>query len=148
MLRISKLADYGTVVMVYLAKQSPALCNAREIAVHTHLKLPTVSKILKSLLAAGLLSSVRGSAGGYRLQRPANAISVMDILHAVDISRGLTECSLQPNACVLHGVCHVQDNWRVISQVMNAALARVSLEMLAGPTISNLSWGMPFAGLE
>ena len=143
MLRISKLADYGTVVMVYLAKQEPRLCNAREIALHTHLNLPTVSKILKSLLAARLLTSVLGSAGGYKLQRSADEISVMDILHAVDISRGLTECSLQPNACILHEVCRVQDNWRLISQVMNAALARVSLKMLAGPKISNLSWFLP-----
>ena len=147
MLRISKLADYGTVVMVCLAKQSPVLCNARAIAVHTHLKLPTVSKILKSLLTANLLISVRGSAGGYRLQRPATEISVMDILNAVDLYRGLTECSLQPNECVLHEVCHVQDNWRVISQAINASLTRVSLEMLAGTTMLNLSWADPVTGL-
>lgn len=60
MLRISKLADYGTVVMVYLAKHPQDLCNARDIAVHTHLSVPTVSKILKRLAGAGLLASVRG----------------------------------------------------------------------------------------
>ena len=69
MLRISKLADYGTVVMVYLAKHAQELCNARDIALHTHLAVPTVSKILKRLTGAGLLTSVRGVAGGYRLQR-------------------------------------------------------------------------------
>ena len=135
MLRISKLADYGTVVMVYLAKRSPALCNARDIALHTHLTVPTVSKLLKRLTAAGLLSSVRGAAGGYRLQRPATEISVTAIIYALDESRGLTECSLQPNECSLRGSCHVQGNWQLISQGIAAALDSVSLDALAQPML-------------
>lgn len=136
MLRISKLADYGTVVMVYLAKRSQQLCNARDIALHTHLTVPTVSKLLKRLTAAGLLTSVRGVAGGYRLQRPAAEISVTDIIYALDESRGLTECSLHPNECALQHVCHVQSNWQLISQAIESALNSVSLEALAKPAFS------------
>jgi len=135
MLRISKLADYGTVVMVYLAKHSQRLCNAREIALHTHLTVPTVSKLLKRLTAAGLLNSVRGVTGGYRLQVPAAQISVTEIIYALEESRGLTECSLQPNECSLQGVCHIQGNWRLISQAIESALNSVSLEALAKPTL-------------
>ncbi|CEK09962.1 SUF system Fe-S cluster assembly regulator [Legionella hackeliae] len=135
MLRISKLADYGTVVMVYLAKHAQTLCNARDIALHTHLRVPTVSKILKCLTAARLLTSVRGVTGGYRLQRPAAEISVAQIIYALDEQRGLTECSLQPNECSLQGVCHIQGNWRLISQAIETALDSVSLEMLAKPTL-------------
>ena len=136
MLRISKLADYGTVVMVYLAKHACTLCNARDIARQTHLALPTVSKLLKRLTAAGLLSSVRGAAGGYRLQRLAKDISVTEIIYALDDDRGLTECSLQPNDCALQHVCHVQGNWKLISQSIVAALDSVSLEALASPVLS------------
>lgn len=135
MLRISKLADYGTVVMVYLAKRSQILCNARDIALHTHLTVPTVSKLLKRLTAAGLLSSMRGVAGGYRLQRPAAEISVTEIIYALDEYRGLTECSLQPNECSLRGFCHVQGNWQLISQGIAAALDSVSLDDLAKPAL-------------
>ena len=135
MLRLSKLADYGTVVMVYLAKRSQQLCNARDIALHTHLTVPTVSKILKRLTAAGLLSSVRGVMGGYRLQRPASEISVTEIIYALEEYRGITECSLQPNECSLQGVCHVQGNWRLINQAIESALNSVSLEALARPTL-------------
>lgn len=135
MLRISKLADYGTVVMVYLAKQSQQLCNAREIAFHTHLNVPTVSKILKRLTTAGLLSSVRGVSGGYRLQRSADDISVADILYALDEHRGLTECSMQTNDCSLRGVCHIQGNWKLISQSIASALESVSLHALAQPVL-------------
>ena len=136
MLRISKLADYGTVVMVYLAKRSQQLCNARDIALHTHLAVPTVSKLLKRLTAAGLLSSMRGVTGGYRLQRPAALISVAEIIYALDEYRGLTECSLHPNECSLQSVCHIQGNWQLISQAIESALASVSLETLAKPSLS------------
>lgn len=136
MLRISKLADYGTVVMVYLAKNTMQLCNARDIALHTHLALPTVSKLLKRLTSAGMLLSVRGVHGGYRLQREATDISVADIIYALDDARGLTECSHQPNECALKGVCHVQGNWRLISQAIDSALNSVSLDALAKPSLT------------
>ncbi len=136
MLRISKLADYGTIIMVYLATRSAQLSNAREIAVHTHLAVPTVSKVLKRLTTAGLLSSVRGASGGYRLQRLPKDISVVDILYALDESRGLTECQLHPNTCALQDVCHVQGNWRLISHVIESTLNSVSLEALAKPSLT------------
>ncbi|CEG58709.1 SUF system Fe-S cluster assembly regulator [Legionella fallonii] len=135
MLRISKLADYGTVVMVHLAKHAQELCNARDIALHTHLAVPTVSKILKRLTAAGLLSSVRGVTGGYRLQRPATEISVSQIIYALEEHRGFTECSLQPNDCSLQRVCTIQGNWRLISHAIETALDSVSLDALAKPTL-------------
>ena len=135
MLRISKLADYGTVVMVYLAKNAQGLCNARDIALHTHIAVPTVSKILKSLTGAGLLTSVRGAAGGYRLQRSATEISVSQLIFAFEDHRGFTECSLQPNDCSLQGVCMVQGNWRLISHAIEAALDSVSLDALAQPSL-------------
>lgn len=135
MLRISKLADYGTIIMVYLAKQKNQLCNARDIARETHLSMPTVSKLLKRLTTAGLLVSVRGAMGGYRLQRFAHEISVGEILYALDEPRGLTECREDPHSCVLHEVCHVQGNWRLISQVIESTLSRVSLDALASTSL-------------
>ena len=99
------------------------------------LTVPTVSKILKRLTSAGLLTSVRGVAGGYRLQRPATEISVSQIIFALEEHRGFTECSLQPNDCSLQGVCTIQGNWRLISQAIETALDSVSLDALAKPTL-------------
>ncbi|MDQ5884460.1 MAG: hypothetical protein QG556_800 [Pseudomonadota bacterium] len=136
MLRISKLADYGTIVMVYLAHQQESLCNARDIAKQTHLSVPTVSKLLKKLTVAGLLISVRGASGGYRLQRSASNISVADILFALDEQRGIIECHMQSSDCSLGRVCQIQTNWRMISQTIESALASVSLASLAKPHLS------------
>jgi FeS assembly SUF system regulator len=135
MLRISKLTDYGTVVMVCLAKRGPVFSSARDIAEATHLTMPTVSKLLKRLTAAGLLLSTRGVTGGYRLQRDASEISVAQIIYALDEQRGLTECSQKQDSCVLHRVCHIQNNWRAISSAIESALDSVSLEALAMPAL-------------
>ncbi|KTD03813.1 rrf2 family transporter protein [Legionella geestiana] len=138
MLRISKLADYGTVIMVYLARHPQMLCAASDIAAQTRLSLPTVSKLLKRLTSAGLLRSVRGVAGGYRLERSAADISVAEIIYALEAQRGLTECSVHAGSCALEGVCHVQGNWRLISQAIEQALGSVSLEALARPVLSTV----------
>lgn len=139
MLRVSKLADYGTVVMVCLARSGPELMSARDIAEKTHLALPTVSKILKALATADLLTSVRGVSGGYRLKHSAADISVAQIVYALDESRGLTECSFHQSACSLQGVCQIQGNWRAISQAVEAALESVSLATLAKPALSEVT---------
>lgn len=135
MLRISKLADYGTVVMVYLAHRENEVCNARDIAHKTHLTLPTVSKLLKRLTSQDLLHSVRGANGGYQLKRSAQKISVAEIIYALEEHRGLTECSSEHNECSLQGVCLIQGNWRLISQAIESALENVSLSDLAKPNM-------------
>lgn len=139
MLRVSKLADYGTVVMVCLARSGGEVCSARGIAQKTHLSIPTVSKILKKLTAAGLLDSVRGVSGGYSLQRDAAKISVAQIVYALDDARGLTECSFHSNSCSLQGVCQIKGNWQAISYAVESALESVSLETLATPVMSAVS---------
>ncbi len=135
MLRISKLADYGTVVMVYFARHEK-LSNAKEIARFTHLSVPTVSKILKSLTHAGLLVSERGAGGGYRLQRQPALISIAEILFALEEKRGLTECSVHGSQCALEPVCAIKGNWKLISHAVESALRQVSLAEMAVPTIA------------
>lgn len=130
MLRISKLADYGTVLMVYLARHA-SLVNAKDIARHTHLALPTVSKLLKQLTQSGLLISVRGASGGYRLQRSPATISIADIIYALDEKKGLTECSVHGSHCLLEKVCTTKGNWQLISRAIEDALAGITLHDLA-----------------
>ena len=75
MLRISKLTDYGTVILACLASQPDRLWTAAEVAERTHVGLPTVSKLLKKLQRSGLVISTRGSHGGYQLARPPGEIT-------------------------------------------------------------------------
>lgn len=127
MLRISKLADYSTVVMSYLAREPDRMHNARDIMEHTHIALPTISKILKILAKSGLLRSHRGMNGGYTLVIPPDQISIAQILAAMEGNLALTECSGQHSHCSIEPICHIRSNWRSISHVVQESLKRITL---------------------
>ena len=93
MIRLSKLTDYGLVLMSYVARSGGGLHTARGLAAESGLPLPTVSKVLKTLLQSGFLVSHRGINGGYNLARGAQEISVAEIIAALEGPIALTECS-------------------------------------------------------
>jgi FeS assembly SUF system regulator len=133
-IRLSRITDYGIVLMAHLAEHPEgAPHNAREVAAETSLPLPVVSKVLKSLARAGLLVSQRGAKGGYALARPADRISVPQMIAALEGPIGLTECSLHPGACPQERGCHVREPWQRISQAVHGALGRISLADLVSP---------------
>ncbi len=132
MLRISKLTDYGTVILACLAAQPDRLQTASEVAERTRLGLPTVSKLLKGLHRAGLVASLRGSHGGYQLARPATEITAAAILDALEGPFALTECSGKHSACGIEATCGVGHAWQRVNSAVHRALTDVSLAQLAG----------------
>jgi FeS assembly SUF system regulator len=134
MLRISKLADYGTVIMNHLALNPERVYSASEIAQQIRLgkKVPTVSKILKILLEAGLVSSVRGKDGGYHLAMPAEKISLAQVIAAIDGSPGLTECCYS-NRCEQDASCAVKDNWKTVNRFIFTTLQSLTLADMSKP---------------
>jgi FeS assembly SUF system regulator len=135
MLRISKLTDYGIVLLTYIAGDSHLpMRNARKLAVEAHLPLPTVNKILKMLAREGLLLTHRGVNGGFSLARQPEAISMADIIIALEGPLAMTECSLHtPGVCQLETQCPVRSNWQKINQVVLAALKRLTLADMTRP---------------
>jgi len=133
MLRISKLTDYGTVILAALASQPEnAKVTATDVAERTRLGLPTVSKLLKSLQRGGLVTSTRGSSGGYQLARPANQISAAAILDALEGKLALTECSGQHSSCDIESTCRVGNAWQHVNRAIRRSLEDTSLAQLAG----------------
>lgn len=133
MLRISKLTDYGTVVMGCLARQPGIFLKANEVADLTSISLPTVSKLLKALVRGGLLVSSRGNHGGYRLGRDPGAISIGQILRAIEGPLALTECSAEAGLCGQESSCGVRFNWQRINHLVLAALEQMSLAEFVSP---------------
>jgi FeS assembly SUF system regulator len=131
MIRLSRLSDYGIVLMALLAGRTGgehgAPHNAREVAAEAHLPLPVVSKILKSLARRGLLVSHRGAKGGYSLARPAEQITAAEMIAALEGPIGLTECAAHPGHCVQEASCHVREPWQRINAALRRALADVTL---------------------
>jgi FeS assembly SUF system regulator len=128
MLRVTKLADYGIVIMTNFAAQGDRAYNARDIAGVARLPLPVVSKILKSLAKAGLLDSQRGTKGGYRLVHPPQNVTIAAIIRALEGPIAITECTDQVHGdCELEIRCPVRTNWHLINQAIFEALERITL---------------------
>ncbi len=133
MLRISKLTDYGTRVMGYMARRPQAYHKAGSVAAAVGLTTPTVSKILKLLGKADLLESLRGTRGGYRLARDPERISVAEVIRSLEGPVALTECSIAAGLCTQEDACAVRPNWQRINQVVLEALEQVSLAEFTRP---------------
>ncbi len=134
MLRVSKLTDYATVVMTCLATSVEEVLSAQILAERARLETPTVSKVLKQLASAGLVDSWRGVNGGYRLARQPGAITVADIVTAMEGPIGMTECCTESGLCDHESHCGVRVNWLRISEAIRTALQGVTLaDMLATP---------------
>ncbi|KAF1711171.1 SUF system Fe-S cluster assembly regulator [Pseudoxanthomonas kalamensis DSM 18571] len=132
MLRVTKLTDYATVILTVLAARPGAVLSAVDLAEQAGLETPTVSKVLKPLAQANLVEGFRGVHGGYRLARPAEAITLVDIVEAMEGPLAMTECSLDHSECGISHQCGVRANWRRINDVVADALRSVSLaQMLA-----------------
>jgi FeS assembly SUF system regulator len=138
MLRVTKLTDYATVVLTVLAARPGDVLSAADLAETSGLETPTVSKLLKPLAQAGLVSSLRGAHGGYRLSRDAAEISLIEIVEAMEGPLAMTECSQHENHCGIAHQCGVRSNWRLINDVVADALRGVTLaQMLKPPSSSN-----------
>lgn len=134
MLRLSKLTDYGTVIMTFMARAEGHVHSAHEVAEQVGIAAPTVSKVLKMLARDELVVSTRGARGGYVLARPAAQITMAQIISAMEGGPlGLTECSTTPGVCVQERSCSIRTNWQRINQVIVRALEEVSLAEMTRP---------------
>jgi FeS assembly SUF system regulator len=132
MLRISRLTDYATVLLAALASEPQRVQTAASLAERTHIAAPTVSKLLKQLQRAGLVTSTRGLHGGYQLARPAAQISAAAILDALEGPVALTDCSVGHGQCEIEESCLVGRVWQRLNLAIRRALYDVSLAQLAG----------------
>ena len=135
MIRLGKLTDYGLLLMCQIARAPFGKWHtARELASECRLPLPTVSKLLRTLLQSGLLMSHRGIKGGYVLARGSEMIPITEIIAGLEGPFALTECSSEVvGLCELESFCPLKDNQRIISHAIRAALERVMLSDLTRP---------------
>ncbi len=135
MIRMTRVTDYGIVLLTYFAKTPEAtLHTARDLARDAHLPLPTVNKVLKTLTRHGLLESHRGVKGGYALARHPEEISVAEIISATEGPVAMTECTVDgPGGCDLESECPGADNWQRINQAIQEALDGITLAEMTRP---------------
>ncbi|QQN75626.1 SUF system Fe-S cluster assembly regulator [Croceicoccus sp. YJ47] len=131
-MRLSSMADYAVVAMRATALHCGGTrTNAAEIAAETGLPAPTVQKLVSRLGQAGLLNSVRGSGGGFRLARPAAAITLADIVEAIEGPIAMTTCATDTGDCAIEGTCGARPHWPQVNRAIRGALEQITLAQLA-----------------
>ncbi|HLB42277.1 MAG TPA: SUF system Fe-S cluster assembly regulator [Gammaproteobacteria bacterium] len=142
MLRISKLADYAMLIMGQMAKQQDVILSASLLAEVLHLTVPTVSKVLKMLSDANLVTSVRGAEGGYHLARPAHQVTVADVVVAIEGKLSMTECCQMEGLCNIESLCAMRENWLKINKMIHSMLSQLTIIDMSQPlTPSRLAYG-------
>ena len=132
-MRLSNMADYAVVIMSAASRHCGfARVSATDLAAETGLALPTTQKLVSILTKAGLLRSARGTGGGITLARPAAAISIAEIIEAVEGPIALTACcDTQKHSmgqhCPKEGSCQVQAHWPEVNGAVRGALAQINL---------------------
>lgn len=141
-MKLQRLTDYAALIMLRLARdweeQTQASHTESEarpaslLARHVNINLPTASKVLKALLAAGLIESQRGIHGGYTLARAPDQISVADIIVAIEGPIALTSCvEDSDDECCLASLCVMQGSWEQVNRAVRNALTSITLCDLA-----------------
>lgn len=136
-MRLSSLADYAVVMMTAAARAGcGSALTASALATRTAVPLATAQKLMQRLAKAGLLTSARGTGGGFRLARPAAAINLADIIEAIEGPIALTTCvdekvgTGERHNCALDHHCLVKPHWGPVNAAVRGALASVSLASL------------------
>jgi FeS assembly SUF system regulator len=137
MLRISKLADYAIIIVSLMAHKSQNILSAAQVAGEIHIGLPTVSKILKMLSTAQLVTAYRGTGGGYQLARAAHEITLAQIVIAIEGTLAMTECCSSEILCALDSFCSIKENWKTINKIILTTLGSLTLADMMRPLNAN-----------
>ena len=144
MIILSKLADYGVIVATELAVEPERQVTASAVAHATQLPLATVAKVLKGLAHAGIVTGSRGAAGGYLLARPPAAVSVAEVVAAIDGDIGVTQCTSHDTShdetCSRTSFCPTRPHWQRINVAVTGALAAVTLADMAAERTGQRNW--------
>jgi FeS assembly SUF system regulator len=137
-LKLSKLTDYGVVVLARLARDGAVpggqVQTAPGLASTTGIAEPTVAKVLKILAQAGLVEGLRGAHGGYRLIRPLADLPLSEVIVAFDGPIALTACvDGGAGLCDAESICPVRGRWDPVNHAIRTALSRITVADVGGP---------------
>jgi FeS assembly SUF system regulator len=141
MIKLGKLTDYAITLLGDLARRETGgedggcFASATDLATRTGVPDATVAKVLRLLNKGGLVTACRGAAGGYRLARPANLITVADMIAVMEGPIALTDCVQGgTGGCGVQKLCGMKNQWDIINRAVGAALAAVTLQDMAHAT--------------
>ena len=134
MLRLNRMTDYAILLLAVLASRDGEVVPASAIAHHTQLNQPTIAKLAKALVKAGVITAERGVNGGYRLTRHASQVHAAEVIEAIEGPIALTACvDGAEELCETRHGCFMSGHWNEVNESIRQALERVTLDRLFNP---------------
>ncbi len=132
LLRLTKAGEYAIRAVVFMAIQPEGCLSQREnVSQAQGIPLSFLSKILQRLTVAGLVRSYKGAAGGFALARPAEDITVLEVVKAVEGPLALNACLFDQTECHNQPTCPMHKIWRQCQEKLEATLSQVTFAHLA-----------------
>jgi Rrf2 family protein len=132
---ISTTSQYALRALAYIASlPEGSTVLSRELADATQVPRNYLSKVLLTLRNAGLLQSTRGAGGGYRLNKPADHIFLIDVVELFEGSKAKPMCLLHNRHCSEETACNAHKVWRELSMVYTGFLVATNLATVVGAT--------------
>ena len=131
-MKLTTKGRFAVTAMLDIALHDPEeYVSIAAIGDRRHLSSAYLEQIFGKLRRAGLLEGVRGPAGGYRLAKPTDQITVIDILEAVDDPLEKASCDKNRAVCDGEGECITFDLWESLNEEIRKFLKGISLKNLA-----------------
>lgn len=130
---LSKSCEYGLRAALYLASlDQNGFVPIREISDRLDISFSFLTKIFQKLTQAGLMHSFRGPNGGVAFTRPPEAISLIDVIQAIDGPDLFRECVLGLPGCGNLRPCPLHEQWMIERNRLTTLFAATTLDQLAG----------------
>lgn len=127
-MRLSTKGRYGTRALLDIAIQSDNNpVPLKDIAARQEISVQYLEQLIGPLISAGIARSVRGSKGGITLAKPPEAITLREVIRALEGAVGPTACTTDLETCPRSDVCAVREVWKELGEAMNEVLESTTL---------------------
>ncbi len=127
---VTRETDYAVRCILYLAEDEDQVSNVTEVSRKMHIPKTFLAKIFQRLVKAGLVESIRGMNGGFRLARKPDAISLLDIMVAIQGPACINVCAVNSKKCKRSAMCSVHPIWVELRQQVDQRLQSQTIAQL------------------
>ncbi|MBA4372821.1 MAG: Rrf2 family transcriptional regulator [Thermodesulfovibrio sp.] len=130
-MEITQETDYAVRCILYLSRyagETPIMIET----ISEEMRIPRsfLAKILQRLAKAGIVQSFRGVKGGFQLKRPPSAISLLDVVEAIEGPVAMNRCTIDPQRCDLSGACTVHPVWQTLQALVVDYLGKTTFDTM------------------
>jgi Rrf2 family protein len=130
---VTRETDYAVRCILYLAQDEDQISNVTEVSRKMQIPKTFLAKIFQRLVRAGLVESIRGMNGGFRLAKKPSEISLLDIMEAIQGPSCINVCAVDSKKCKRSAFCSVHPFWVELRQEVNRRMQGQTIDKLARP---------------